>query len=89
MPSLPRELGREIVEVAVRTNHPDAIVKLKLSLSSRVDKVFYESITIKSSPTNLKPAGFFATTVKSLSLPALDKRILAACAGAQTFAFVP
>ncbi|KAJ7750313.1 hypothetical protein B0H16DRAFT_1887915 [Mycena metata] len=104
MPSLPLELEREIVEIAIRTNHKDATVKLNLSSVAHrfhlwVDEIFYESLTIDARKTSasslrlfptLKPAGFFATTVKALSLLLLSDDqmagILAVCTGVQELA---
>ncbi|KAJ7044930.1 hypothetical protein C8F04DRAFT_1067049 [Mycena alexandri] len=99
MPFLPPELEREIVETAVRTNHKDAVVKLNLSLVAHhfhfwVDQVFYESVTIHGGNADkfltlvdLKPAGFFATVVKVLSVRNVNDsqtvRVLAACPGIQ------
>ncbi|KAJ7147946.1 hypothetical protein C8R46DRAFT_536850 [Mycena filopes] len=99
---LPIELQREIVESAIRTNHKDRVVKLNLSLVAHhfhfwVDRVFYESVEIKSSKqvdqflslVHSKPTGFFATTVKALSLDDPESvemdGVLAACTGVQTF----
>ncbi|KAJ7150181.1 hypothetical protein C8R46DRAFT_498307 [Mycena filopes] len=96
MPLLPIELQREIFEMAIRTSYKDAVVKLNLSLVAHhvhfwVDQVFYESVEISNSAevapffklVNSKPAGFFTTAVKALSLyyisePDLD-RVLAIC----------
>ncbi|KAJ7150336.1 hypothetical protein C8R46DRAFT_501720 [Mycena filopes] len=101
MPSLPIELQREIVEIAIRTNPKDRAVKLNLSLVAPhfhawVDRVFYESVFIFNSAqvdqflnlVHVKPAGFFATTVKVLRLHyrltdiQMD-RVLGVCSGVQ------
>ncbi|KAF7347349.1 hypothetical protein MVEN_01490600 [Mycena venus] len=80
---LPLELQREIFEIAVRSNHKNAALKLNLSLVashvhlwSVVDRIFYESVSIIGFTgaikfldlINLKPPGFLATTVKTLLL---------------------
>ncbi|KAJ7150287.1 hypothetical protein C8R46DRAFT_1124513 [Mycena filopes] len=96
MPSLPIELQRQIVVTTIRTNHKDRVVKLNLSLvahhfHSWVERVFYESVGIDNSEQmdqflnlmELKPAGFFATTVEALRIPYFTEmdRVLAACSG--------
>ncbi|KAJ7150250.1 hypothetical protein C8R46DRAFT_499994 [Mycena filopes] len=86
MPSLPIELQREIVEIAIRANHKDRAVKLNLSLVAHhfhfwVDRVFYESVEIRNSEqraqflalVDSKAAGFFTTTVKALSIYAPEE----------------
>ncbi|KAJ7750273.1 hypothetical protein B0H16DRAFT_1550140 [Mycena metata] len=100
---LPSELEREIVEAVVRANYKNATVKLNLSLVAQrfhfwVDQVFYESVTIANHQeaskflklVDMKPAGFFATFVKALTIyndstnsetPA--SAILAVCTGVQ------
>ncbi|KAJ7150306.1 hypothetical protein C8R46DRAFT_1305945, partial [Mycena filopes] len=105
VPSLPIELQREIVEIAIRTNPKDRAVKLNLSLVAHhfqfwVDRVFYESVSIFNSKqldqflnlVHVKPAGFFATIVKVLSLhfhfrdisaDARMARVLDVCPGVQ------
>ncbi|KAJ6520386.1 hypothetical protein C8R45DRAFT_59175 [Mycena sanguinolenta] len=79
MSDLPVELQREIFELAVRSNHKDAALKLNLSLVAHhvhcwVDTVFYETVTILSHASGTKfvkiidskPPGFFGRVVKSL-----------------------
>ncbi|KAJ7150319.1 hypothetical protein C8R46DRAFT_501192 [Mycena filopes] len=101
MPSLPIELQQEIIEIAIRTSRKDRALKLNLSLVAPhiqlwVDRVFYESVTISNSMqvdqfielVHVKPAGFFATTVKMLDLhPRLTDiqtdRVLGVCSGVQ------
>ncbi|KAJ7242583.1 hypothetical protein B0H12DRAFT_1236715 [Mycena haematopus] len=79
--SLPAELQREIVELAIRSNHRDAALKLNLSLVAYhvhywVDRVFYEVVTIWNDTSgdkflklvDSKPPGFFGPVVKTLFL---------------------
>ncbi|KAJ6520384.1 hypothetical protein C8R45DRAFT_1086248 [Mycena sanguinolenta] len=81
MPNLPVELQREIFEIAVRSNHKDASLKLNLSLVAHyvhlwVDTVFYKMVTILCDASGTKflelihskPPGFFGPVVKSLLL---------------------
>ncbi|KAJ7492084.1 hypothetical protein FB451DRAFT_1020958 [Mycena latifolia] len=101
MPTLPVEVEREIFEWAVRSDCKNAANKLNLSLVAQrvqlwVDLIFYESVTISSNNgdkfTDLfdlpKYQGFFARTVKILTLPYLARpdqiwRILSVCTGVQ------
>jgi len=82
--SLPPELQREIIEIAVRSNHRDAALRMNLSLVAHhvhiwVDRVFYEVVTLygQASADNFlkvvdsKPPGFFAAVVKTLLLSGL------------------
>ncbi|KAJ7665558.1 hypothetical protein B0H17DRAFT_1336549 [Mycena rosella] len=83
MPELPRELEREIFELALLCDRKDAALKLALSLVARrvqfwVDLVFYKMVTISNEKdaekfakliaSSLKPPGFFAA-VKTLCIP--------------------
>ncbi|KAF7347342.1 hypothetical protein MVEN_01489900 [Mycena venus] len=101
---LPPELQCEIFEIAVRSNRKNAALKLSLSLVAQhvhfwIDRVFYQSVTIRSRSNadkflklvDLKPPGFFATTVKTLLFtthPSELQRIsiLSACTGVQSLA---
>ncbi|KAF7337722.1 hypothetical protein MSAN_02245800 [Mycena sanguinolenta] len=79
MSDIPTELQREIFELAVRSNHKDAALKLKLSLVAHhvhfwVDTVFYETVTILRDASGTKflklidskAPGFFGPVVKAL-----------------------
>ncbi|KAJ7754249.1 hypothetical protein DFH07DRAFT_1029780 [Mycena maculata] len=82
MPELPRELEREIFELAIGSNRHNAAFKLTLNLVAHrvhlwVDRVFYEVVSISGKrhaakfldliDSNSKSSGFFSV-VKALSL---------------------
>ncbi|KAJ7157159.1 hypothetical protein C8R46DRAFT_1225766 [Mycena filopes] len=107
VPPLPPELEQDIFEIAVRSSPRDSRVKLNLSLVARhvqswVDREFYKSLEVSGASADkflrlveLKPAGFFATTVKTLVLTnfpvylteAQAIGILSICTGVQYLAF--
>ncbi|KAJ7044920.1 hypothetical protein C8F04DRAFT_1067011 [Mycena alexandri] len=81
MPSLPLELQREIVEIAIRNNYKNRAVKSNLRLVAHrvhfwVDQILYESVRVINGQDTVnflnaidsKPVGFFATAVKMLDL---------------------
>ncbi|THV04774.1 hypothetical protein K435DRAFT_648876 [Dendrothele bispora CBS 962.96] len=97
---LPVELGRDILEIAARTHHRNA---LNLALVSRqisewIRPVIYEMVTLGSSDAILfirtmdsTPASFFARNVRVLCLtvstrPADAFRILQTCTGVTSLA---